>query len=584
MNASKSLLSRTGGTFAAAGLAALFAAPAVATQIERDANAQILLQEGRTVLVYRQDGSFTVTEPGTVELLLVGGGGGGGTLYSGHACGGGGGGGVVTDTVTLQAGTYSVSIGAGGATGVPNKSAAQNGGNTVLAFGGSPLFTAYGGGAGGCAYVDTSARGTGHDGASGGGGQRYNEDGNTAKSGGSAVHGGDGNLGNNGGSSTANQWLAGGGGGAGAPGANGGGSGISNGPGAGGDGVEVQIIGSGDYFWYGGGGAGRRSDNNPSANGGKGGGGASGKPGEDGRGGGGSGGCNGGSGILVVAFARTSEPAVKDGWFECAGGDETQTIRGAKGKEEIRIFRNSGTLTVTRGNGTMEILAVGGGGGGGANYDSAGSGGGGAGGIVHYTNLVVSTGTYAIEVGEGGGVGTNGFATSGLGVVAYGGGAGGHARTDEGGKNGASGGGAGHSTGGSATSPGGKAIFTAYMNKGQAGAATTYIYGAGGGGGAGEVGGTPTSAVPGRGGDGYACDITGASDYYGGGGAGRRLWGGTDRNAAGGQGGGGKLAVGVGYPGEDGKGGGGAGGAKGGSGIFIVRYKMKPTATVIYLR
>ena len=249
---------------------------------------------------------------------------------------------MVTDTVTLQAGTYSVSIGAGGATGVVDKSAAQNGGNTVLAFGGSPLFTAYGGGAGGCAYVDTSARGTGHDGASGGGGQRYNEDGNTAKSGGSAVHGVDGNLGNNGGSSTANQWLAGGGGGAGAPGAHGGASGVSDGPGAGGDGVEVRIIGSGDNFWYGGGGAGRRADNNPSASGGKGGGGASGKPGEDGRGGGGSGGCNGGSGILVIAFARPAEPAVKDGWFECAGGDDVLTVNTAKGKEEVRIFRNSG--------------------------------------------------------------------------------------------------------------------------------------------------------------------------------------------------------------------------------------------------
>ena len=102
-------------TFAALAASLLLASVASATDIERDANAEIILQEGRTVLIYPTNGTFTVTEPGEVELLLVGGGGGGGrNTGQNTGSGGGGAGGVVTNTVMLQAGTYSIVVGAGG--------------------------------------------------------------------------------------------------------------------------------------------------------------------------------------------------------------------------------------------------------------------------------------------------------------------------------------------------------------------------------------------------------------------------------------------------------------------------------------
>ena len=66
-----------------AALAAALPLAATATQIERDANAGVILQDGRTVLIYETNGTFTVTEPGTVELLAVGGGAGGAAGGSG---------------------------------------------------------------------------------------------------------------------------------------------------------------------------------------------------------------------------------------------------------------------------------------------------------------------------------------------------------------------------------------------------------------------------------------------------------------------------------------------------------------------
>ncbi len=55
--------------------------------------------------------SFTLSSGCRARILLVGGGGGGGYICSG---GGGGGGMIDTNNVTLQAGTYTVTVGAGG--------------------------------------------------------------------------------------------------------------------------------------------------------------------------------------------------------------------------------------------------------------------------------------------------------------------------------------------------------------------------------------------------------------------------------------------------------------------------------------
>lgn len=544
------------------------------TSVVHDVNAQIILQEGRTILVYEQDGTFTVTEPGTVELLLVGGGGGGGQNHSSQGiCGGGGGGGggvVYKETFSVSAGTYNVAVGAGGDIGA-------NGGNSSLSFGGSALVTAYGGG-GGAKFGGQGRTGyVGKDGASGGGSSRGWTDTDLMDPG-HAIHGASENLGHDGGQAT-HPYGPGGGGGAGEAG--GGSSGST--PGKGGDGVACSIVAPGTY--YGGGGAGCREGYTVS--GGLGGGGAIGKAGVDGLGGGGSGGYRGGTGVVVVAFMRTVEPPVKDGWFEGTGGDEVLTNRTAAGREEIRVFRQNGTLGLV-GHGTVEVLVVGGGGGGGiTNSYKYGCGGGGAGGVVHYTNLVVSSGTYAITIGEGGGVGTNGYLTTGLGVLAYGGGAGGKMVGTTANDGASGGGGVWPSTtgsGGSTTNAGGRAIYVERMNKGHPGGGSNHCYGSGGGGGAGEagVGSSGTGSTPGRGGNGYACDITGLSVYYGGGGGGLRTDGMS--GGSGGLGGGGGVSGRVAHPGAPNTGGGGAGGMPGGSGIFIVRYMMKPTGLIIYFQ
>ena len=71
-----------------------------------------------TIHTFTSSGSFVVTGGGTkdVTAYVIGGGGAGGTQdSSGGESGGGGGGGMATKTFTLSAGTYSVTVGAGGA-------------------------------------------------------------------------------------------------------------------------------------------------------------------------------------------------------------------------------------------------------------------------------------------------------------------------------------------------------------------------------------------------------------------------------------------------------------------------------------
>ena len=205
---------------------------------------------------------------------------------------------------------------------------------------------------------------------------------------------------------------------------------------------------------------------------------------------------------------------------------------------------------------------------------------------MYCPNLPVRAGTYSITVGKGGNVGVNGYATTGLGIFAFGGGAGGGSDGYVGaGKDGASGGGASfkNSTPGTPNA-GGLAIYADYMNMGHAGAESNMKFCAGGGGGAGEEGhiGDSTSSpkMPGAGGAGYLCSITGLAEYYGGGGAGYR----KTLTVSGGAGGGGSLVGGVAHAGEDGLGGGGCGGMAGGSGVFIVRYRLKPVGMVFTIR
>ena len=110
-----------------------------------------ILPDQSKVVKFLADGTFTVPAEYTARVLLVGGGGAGGMLE--------------VSNVVLSAGTYTVTVGAGGQPNPSNSNVTGgNGGDTVLAFGGSDLYTAVGGGGGG-SWGHTSAA----NGGSGGG-------------------------------------------------------------------------------------------------------------------------------------------------------------------------------------------------------------------------------------------------------------------------------------------------------------------------------------------------------------------------------------------------------------------------------
>ena len=246
---------------------------------------------------------FTNTEaPGTLTIasgvkvsartLVVGGGGAGGTSTSttAGAGGGGGAGGFIDQTQTIEAGTYTITVGAGG----PAATAAGNDGNDSSFVGGSVSIVAKGGGGGGSQSV-------GRPGGSGGGGSRASAN----CIGGDATPAGQGNAGGKG--NTAK--FGAGGGGAGGAGKN---TASTTGPGAGGAGLQSDIIldANGDSIYYAGGGGGGSFTAKQTAQS-KGGGGAGGSnaesadPGDDGFGGGGGGGGStapggkGGDGVVI---------------------------------------------------------------------------------------------------------------------------------------------------------------------------------------------------------------------------------------------------------------------------------------------
>ncbi len=262
------------------------------------------------------------------------------------------------------------------------------------------------------------------------------------------------------------------------------------------------------------------------------------------------------------------------------------------GAYTIHTFTASGTFTVTQNplNKPFEVLVVAGGGGGGSPYFNI-PGGGGAGGVLYVTGFTVSAGTYAITIGGGGAVSTNGSDSVFSTLTAVGGGFG---RSDT-------------------VVPADNIITTAWGSGGSGGgnrsrtqADTINVLAAGtpgqgnnggmgdntcseirwvggGGGGAGAVGGDAVRCTKGGdGGVGRSLSISGVSVYYGGGGGG----GGYSTNVSpgsGGLGGGGRGGGGTqveGLPGSANTGGGGGGGGSqlsqpagiGGSGIFICRY------------
>ena len=268
--------------------------------------------------------TFTMPDRAAVELLLVGGGGAGGSYVGG---GGGAGGFLHLESVVLDAGTYTVAVGAGGVPATTDQRQGGNGGDTTLSFGGDAVYTAHGGGGGG----GWSTR-SGRAGGSGGGASIQ-----TTAPAASTAEGDE--RGNPGGSlDSAHVWnFASGGGGAGARGSA---PDFSTGlGGAGGDGLPCSI--TGEEVWYAGGGGG--GQNSETANGlylsaglgGRGGGGTGCgtadndlndyECGVDGLGGGGGGGrrdgtnsagmprhgAPGGSGTLIVRWRATADATAR---------------------------------------------------------------------------------------------------------------------------------------------------------------------------------------------------------------------------------------------------------------------------------
>ena len=250
-------------------------------------NAATGTYSGFKYLTFSSSGTLTVTTAGFLDVLIQGGGAGGGAQVAYAACGGGGAGQlVVLESLFLDVGNYTVTIGAGGSAGLGTNVKAGIGnfskiGTALLAGGGGP----------GC-----DGGGRGFYGANGGA-----SDGQGSTGGLSVSNGFNGGKG-------AALTNAGGGGGTSAVGADG--AGTTGG--AGGAGISSSITGT--AVTYGGGGGGGASVTGGA--GGAGGGGAGGGAGQNGTagtantGGGGGGGNNvgsnggaGGSGVLIVRVA-----------------------------------------------------------------------------------------------------------------------------------------------------------------------------------------------------------------------------------------------------------------------------------------
>jgi hypothetical protein len=238
---------------------------------------------------FTSDGTFTVTSPGYIDLLIVGGGGAGGPGDDHHGGGGGGGAGglLYFSDKYVGNGNYTIVVGTGGV----------GGNGTNSSFGVEPFCIALGGARG--HYYRTDVAWDGTRVGSTGGAFRTNQ-----------VRDGTWPQGHKGGDGHGDATLYGsgsGGGGAGAPGVAGTGGQANLIGGNGGDGREFDISGTMTYY-AGGGGGGTQNNPGSGSSGGQGGGGQgggnanssstrSGLEGTDGKGGGG-GGSSGGSGVV----------------------------------------------------------------------------------------------------------------------------------------------------------------------------------------------------------------------------------------------------------------------------------------------
>jgi len=401
--------------------------------------------------VFTSSGTFAVSAGGEVEYIVVGGGGGGNAEYQGAA---GGAGGYLTDSGTpVSVGSYTITVGGGGAASVADNVPALPGNTSSF---GTPI-TAYGGAGGG------GKKSAADNGGSGAGGSTPSQ-GNAAGSYGLnpstpapiiatfPLYTPGTTQGYPGGANPGSAPTLGGGGGGGAGGAGQGGSSPQVG-GAGGIGVQApatfrnpnNYMGApgpgGGYFWFAGGGGGGFE---PGGTGGGGGGGtvpapyAGGGPGgndPDGVGptrgltntGGGAGAYNhpgagtfavglseGGSGLVAIVYeleSSVSTAKATGGIISFIHPSSPSPMAG----QTIHTFISSGDFHCSQpGTPATYLVVAGGGAGGCSNGTGDGVAGGGAGGVVsnhpdaptptRQGALTLPTSPHTITIGAGGAV------------------------------------------------------------------------------------------------------------------------------------------------------------------------------------
>ena len=313
--------------------------------------------------------TLTLNANCSADILVVGGGGSGGI----RAGGGGGAGAVIYNTnKSLNSGTYTITIGAGGVITVSDKTANANGKDTTINYNSTNIYIAKGGGAG-----DTGTGGgylLAQNGGSGGGstyqttpaGVAFNTENEP-----DGIYGNNGAVGSLAVSGVQSSYCGGGGGGAGSAGVAGSNNTTTNQAtgGNGGNGTQISITGVATYYG-GGGGGGTGVGGVSGGSGGLGGGGngslstnaaTSGSPNTGGGGGGsgfngGSDGVqgNGGSGIVIIRFKNylTINGATSGGSGGGGGKNQLGAAAGVKFDDykSLALAGLNGTST-TGGNG-----------------------------------------------------------------------------------------------------------------------------------------------------------------------------------------------------------------------------------------
>lgn len=298
-------------------------------------------------------------------------------------------------------------------------------------------------------------------------------------------------------------------------------------------------------------------------------------------------------GITSYSFADTTH--FQDADINFTGGE----ILKQTSSELILKFTDTTSASLELPGYTLlsRILVVGGGGAGGDYNGSSGNGaggGGGAGGFVETNDVLLTHGTYTIEVGAGGAAhadgatkasGNNGSSSSiksieGTIIEAKGGGGGGFKAVGSAGASG--GGGSSYDNRTGKNRAGGAGID----GQGYKGGNATVLATAGGGGGAGGAGANSVTSGA-SGGAPKTSDITGTVVEYAGGGGGGTRFASAGVGGGGGAGNGGSTS-GAATDATDGtgSGGGGAGGAggyggKGGDGVVIVKITLATSMTEV---